>query len=595
MGVRRAPRLWRPLASLLLLGGLWVWLEPGEVVDAVGPLAPGWMLLALALTLPQVLLSAWRWRLTSSRLGLPLGWGRALREYYLALFLNQVLPGGVAGDAARAWRHSRDSGRRGSAWRAVIIERASGQLALLLLTLLVVALSPLWQGLLGEALASLSSPLVLGVASLLVLLGVPVTRRLLRRPPVALAGLGGDLRRSLLASSVWPRQLAGSLLVVLSYALVFVCAARTIGVTLPLGTLLALVPPVLMAMVIPLSFAGWGLREGAAALVWGLAGLAPAEGVAVSMAYGLLVLVASLPGALCLPGPSRRAAAGPSGDGSGPGEVQVEDGVVAAAERSRDGSTRLIQGGDGRHGQPRATGADQQGGHQQVQAVEHAGLQEPRHRDAAALDQHALEPPRGQRIEHGRGVEAVGAHRQPQAGDMVGRRRRDIDLLADQVEGRRLGLAEQAQARRHPAPGVEDHAHRLASAHVAHRQQRVVLAGGAGADHHGVHQRPQPMQVRPALEAIDVVRVAALGGDAAIQALAQLGEGKAAGMPRQRRQVVEQCPGVVAHRHVRRPSVGRQAKRAVLMPRRVAAGRALTALAEDSAEGLPGRLLVQGR
>ncbi len=596
-----AARLWRPLASLLLLAGLWAWLEPGDVLDAVGPVAPGWMLLALTLTLPQVVLSAWRWRLTACRLGLSLGWGCALREYYLALFLNQVLPGGVAGDAARAWRHARTSGRRGSAWRAVIIERAAGQLAVLLLTLLVVAVSPWWRELFGAALASLPAPGWLVVA-LLVSVGVPTTRRLLRQPPAALAGLGADLRHSLLASSVWPRQLAGSLLLVLSYALVFVCAARAIGVTLPLGTLLSLVPPVLMAMLVPLSLAGWGVREGAAALVWGLAGLVPAEGVAVSMTYGLLVLVASLPGAFLLPGrirrrdgPVSRDAGHPGPEGSGSaggqvGELQVEEGVVPAAEAARDRSTRLRQGRNGRHGQARPAGADQQRGHQQVQAIENVGLQEPRYRDAAAFDQHSLESAFGKGREHGGGGEAVSAQRQPQASDVLGWRRGELGRLADQVETGGLSLAQQAQCRRHPAPRVEDYPNRLAPADMANGEQGVVLAGRACADHHGIHQGAQAVQVHPALEAVDVVGMPALGGNAAIQALAELGHGQAAGMHGQRGQVVEQFPGILPHGDIRCPTARCQAQRAILVYRCRGAGPAFT----GPAERLPGRRMVQG-
>lgn len=290
----------RSLTGLLLLAGIFWWLEPADILAEVQSLSTGWALLALVLTLPPLLLSAWRWRLTARLLDLSLGWQRAIREYYLALFLNQLLPGGVAGDAARAWRHSRASGRQGSAWRAVIIERASGQLTMVLLTLVVVGLSPLWHGLLGEALSSLFSTgwLIFGIALTAAI--VWVVPHLVRRSPAFLEGLGADLHRSLLASSVWPKHLLGSLLVVISYALVFVCAARAIGVQLPVTTLLALVPPVLLAMLIPVSVAGWGVREGAAAFFWGLAGFPPAQGVAVSMAYGLLVLISALPGAICL-------------------------------------------------------------------------------------------------------------------------------------------------------------------------------------------------------------------------------------------------------------------------------------------------------
>ena len=71
---------------------------------------------------------------------------------------------------------------------------------------------------------------------------------------------------------------------------------------------LPLVAPVLMTMLIPVTVAGWGLREGTAAVLWGVVGLTAADGVLVSVAYGLLVLFGSLPGAVFLmsPGTTRR-------------------------------------------------------------------------------------------------------------------------------------------------------------------------------------------------------------------------------------------------------------------------------------------------
>jgi hypothetical protein len=52
-------------------------------------------------------------------------------------------------------------------------------------------------------------------------------------------------------------------------------------------------------MVLP-SIAGWGPREGAAVWVFSAAGLGAAHGAATSVAYGVLVLVAFLPGAIVL-------------------------------------------------------------------------------------------------------------------------------------------------------------------------------------------------------------------------------------------------------------------------------------------------------
>ena len=57
---------------------------------------------------------------------------------------------------------------------------------------------------------------------------------------------------------------------------------------------------VLLAAGVPTNIAGWGPREGVAAWVFGVAGLGAAQGVATSVVYGVMVLVASLPGAVVL-------------------------------------------------------------------------------------------------------------------------------------------------------------------------------------------------------------------------------------------------------------------------------------------------------
>ena len=88
-----------------------------------------------------------------------------------------------------------------------------------------------------------------------------------------------------------------SVLVVIGHAVAFVIAARTAGATAPLSLLLPLALLVMLAMVLP-SVAGWGPREGAAAWAFAAAGLGAGQGVATAVTYGIMALVASLPGAL---------------------------------------------------------------------------------------------------------------------------------------------------------------------------------------------------------------------------------------------------------------------------------------------------------
>lgn len=284
----RTPGWWRVLPSLMLLGGLAWFLDAGVVFGQILAIHPAWLAVGLGVSVLQVALSAWRWWFTAKRLGLSLRYATALREYYLATFLNQVLPGGVLGDVSRAWRHARTVEARGGAVRAVIIERFSGQL---LMAVTAVA----------SLLALPGVPETAGVwawgALLPLALGAWCTRWLGRRS-AGMAVFLGDLHRALLSPHALPAQLLSSAAVVGSYLAVYVIAARGIGDATPLWELLPLVPLVLLAMLVPVSFAGWGVREGAAAVLWLLAGLDPAQGVAIAMTYGVIVLLGSLPGGL---------------------------------------------------------------------------------------------------------------------------------------------------------------------------------------------------------------------------------------------------------------------------------------------------------
>jgi hypothetical protein len=129
-------------------------------------------------------------------------------------------------------------------------------------------------------------------------------RAVLRRGPSAparlLATAGADIRRGLLARPTWPAVLLMSVLVVLGHITTFLIAARTAGATAPLSRLLPLALLVLLAMAVPTNVGGWGPREGAAAWLFGIAGLGAGQGLATATVYGVLVIIASLPGAAVL-------------------------------------------------------------------------------------------------------------------------------------------------------------------------------------------------------------------------------------------------------------------------------------------------------
>lgn len=285
----------RWLATLALLA-LVLWLvDVGAILAQLAFVDLPWLLLALAITPLQVVVSAWRWRYTVARLGEQLPLGHAIREYYLGTLVNQLVPGGVVGDAGRALRHRRNTGQTATAIHGVMIERLSGQLVLLVLAVLLIAL---WLPLPTPPMPGLF--LIPGV-----LVAALLAWSLSQAPPVRAwwRRFRNDLWRALLAPAVLPVQLGSSLVVIASYLLVFWCLGMGIGLEIARSApwlLMALCTALLMAMVVPLTISGWGVREGAAALIWPLAGLDPEQGVALAVSYGLLVLVSALPGVLFL-------------------------------------------------------------------------------------------------------------------------------------------------------------------------------------------------------------------------------------------------------------------------------------------------------
>jgi glycosyltransferase 2 family protein len=108
-----------------------------------------------------------------------------------------------------------------------------------------------------------------------------------------------DIRHGLLARTSWPRIALASALVVAGHAVTFLIAARTAGINAPPSRMLPIALLVAAATALP-SVGGWGPREGATAWVFAAAGLGAARGVATAVVYAVMVLVASLPGAVVL-------------------------------------------------------------------------------------------------------------------------------------------------------------------------------------------------------------------------------------------------------------------------------------------------------
>jgi hypothetical protein len=287
------------LAGTAIVAVLFWRLGTGVFMDGLRRIDGGTVLVALVIGALTTVLSAWRWCLVARGLGIRLPLAPAVADYYRALFLNAALPGGILGDVHRAVRHGQSSGDMGRGVRAVVLERTAGQvvLAAVALTVLLIQPSPV-AGPVRQA-AEVAGLAALGglaiVAAIRMGRGSGTPRR-----GRALRAMLTEARGVLFSRTGGTGVVVSSVLVLAGYVAMFLVAARVAGTGASAGELVPLALLALLAMGLPLNVGGWGPREGVTAWSFGAAGLGATQGLTVAVVYGVLSLVAALPGAVVL-------------------------------------------------------------------------------------------------------------------------------------------------------------------------------------------------------------------------------------------------------------------------------------------------------
>ena len=267
-GLQKPVRAARVVVPPLLLVALVLDVGTDPFARSLDVLSPGPVLAALLLGGITTVAQAMRWRTVATGGGSAPGLtaGRAVRECYRSALLNTVLPGGVMGDALRAWRHRapRERGLRTSA-RAVVGERLAGT------TVLLGSVAVVTFGMDRRvSLAFLAGALVTGAVATPSLRRLPAARQL----------------------AVW----GWSLLALVPLVALFAVAEAALGTVPGVEGTVVLALIVLAGMAIPVGVGGFGPREAVAALAFGSVGLSGHAGVTTAAAYGVLAAVSALPG-----------------------------------------------------------------------------------------------------------------------------------------------------------------------------------------------------------------------------------------------------------------------------------------------------------
>jgi glycosyltransferase 2 family protein len=216
----------------------------------------------------------------------------------IGLFFTQVLPS-IVGEGIRAWLLVRRGADLRHAVTSVVLDRGVG-VGMLVALGFVILLLPSGLAALGgyrDLVLIIYGTLLL--AGTVVLLLLPGLIALLNRVRYLrwLAALAIDARRVLLGR----KSLAILGIACLIHALTILIIwslGRAQGLLLPMPDAAVLFVVMVGIAVIPISINGWGLRELAVVALLARHGISPEQALVFSVCFGLVVAVASLPGAL---------------------------------------------------------------------------------------------------------------------------------------------------------------------------------------------------------------------------------------------------------------------------------------------------------
>jgi len=303
------------LAKLTVSAGL-IWfllsrLTLDEITDAMDSPHWGWLLAALGVYALSAFGGALQWSWLLQRAGIRTSGLEIRRLYFIGLFFNNFLPANIGGDAYKIVDLGRQEKRHLGVFTATALDRIIGLLALTLLAVLVLATAGVLDIPLPQMALLLVPLLLLLVAGLAFLLSRRLGRLLPRlAETVGLPGFALRLEQLIGEFAryrnhvVWLNGLvAFSVGVQFLRLLTHLLVARGLGYDLT-GTqavqLLVLIPLLAMALLLPVTINGIGLRESISAnlLVW--AGLAAPHAVAMEVAAYLVQVVFSLQGGVLL-------------------------------------------------------------------------------------------------------------------------------------------------------------------------------------------------------------------------------------------------------------------------------------------------------
>ncbi|MDH3349279.1 MAG: flippase-like domain-containing protein [Desulfobulbaceae bacterium] len=264
-----------------------------KAMNALINVAPLGLVIAFILQGCSGSVAAYRWFLIMRRVGFKPTFPFYWKSYFKGAFFNQGLPTSIGGDGIRILDCTRDDKRAIDAFYGVFIDRIVGLAGLLFLNLGALLFnSSLLPSKIYYLLLAIIFLFILGIISLFFLHSFPIFHR---GRWFSMLGTLSERFTQVYSNDI-SIQLFLSILIHLLAISAFYSLGLAGGLNYPLSVYLIMVPPVILLTILPISLAGWGVREGALIGFFLLIGADRTKVLSFSLLYGLITIATSLPG-----------------------------------------------------------------------------------------------------------------------------------------------------------------------------------------------------------------------------------------------------------------------------------------------------------
>lgn len=226
-----------------------------------------------------------------------------IRLWILGVFFSQFLISFIGGDAIRAIALSKSGVSPGIAIKAVFLDRVFGSIAIIILFLLtlptllhLITVDPMYWGILG--LAGFSLTMVIGF----LVMGLVPYRTIQNKFISRLLDISSLSRYLYMHGKQTIKIVCLSLLVHICSIYKIYFLTNALGGDIQLSQAFYVGSVVILISLLPLSISGWGVREGAMVVGFGLINISSEIALMVSILFGLSLLISSLPGVLVMLG-----------------------------------------------------------------------------------------------------------------------------------------------------------------------------------------------------------------------------------------------------------------------------------------------------